>query len=159
VWSSHDAHLATDACLSGIGGISSQHYFHFELPHPWAGTPINILEALAVMVALKLWARQLSGLRVSLRCDNVTTVHAINNLRTRSPILQNIVREIMYICATHQLEIRAVHIAGLENRVPDWLSRWHTDQVFQSKFHAFNLAAHLQSCSFHPQLFSFSHPW
>jgi hypothetical protein len=66
IWGPHDAHLATDACLSGLGGTSRTHFLHVQVPHNLCGLSINILEAYAVMVALKLWASQFKGLRISL---------------------------------------------------------------------------------------------
>jgi hypothetical protein len=159
IWGPHDAHLATDACLSGLGGTSRTHFFHLQVPHKLRGLSINVLEAYTVMVALKLWASQFKGLRISIRCDNATTVFAINNLRTRCPTLQQIVREIMFTCATGQFEVRAVHIPGLQNRIPDWLSRWHLDAQYQRKFLAFNSQAGLQLSQVHPDLFHFSHNW
>jgi hypothetical protein len=155
IWGKHDQHLETDACLSGWGGVCGQQYIH--LPVPANLRSQSILEAYAVMIALKLWAAQLTGTRISLQCDNSTTVHAINNLCTCSYLLQKIVCEITYICAINQLEVCAVHIPGLHNRIQDWLSCWHLDPVYPSKFNKFNAKAKFVLTCSTPVAFFFPH--
>ena len=159
IWGPHDSCLATDACLSGIGGVCLGGFFHFKIPNSMTGYTINELEATAVMVALKLWACKMSGKRCSIRCDNTTTVLAINNLKTRNTNLQNTVREIMFLCATYEIEIRAIHIPGLENRIPDWLSRWHLDSKFQKKFRQWNLVNRFSQRTVTDTMLQFSHNW
>jgi hypothetical protein len=104
MWSSQDAELATDACLSGIGGTTHSQFFHLQVPDHLRNQSINLLKAFAVMVTLKLWAPQFTGCCISMRCDNVVTVQTINNLQICSLSLQRIVWEIVYICATNQFE-------------------------------------------------------
>ena len=120
---------------------------------------LGLLEAWAVMVGLKIWATRLSGLRCTIRCDNSTTTLAINSLKTKSKRLRDCVREIMFTCAQHQVEIRAVHIPGLENRVPDWLSRMHLDTKYARKFRAWNKSDRLIPASILPEHLKISHDW
>ena len=56
VWQDPDAHLATDACLQGCGGICQGEYFAGQFPLAWAQWHINQLKLAMLMVALKLWA-------------------------------------------------------------------------------------------------------
>ena len=35
----------------------------------------------------------------------------------------------MMIAATQEFMIKARHIRGVDNRVPDWLSRWHEPEA------------------------------
>ena len=48
--------------------------------------------------------------------------------------MQNCLRELCYIEAIYQFEIKAKHIVGDENRLADYLSRWHIHNRYQSRF-------------------------
>ena len=56
--------------------------------------------------------------------DNEAVASVLNTGACRDRALQNVLREIALIAATHQFVIKARHISGVSNRVPDWLSRW-----------------------------------
>ena len=83
------------------------------------------MEIWAVMVALKLWATRLTGKYFWIHVDNDAVATVLNSGSSRDPELQNALREIAFIAASHQFVIKARHISGISNRVPDWLSRWH----------------------------------
>ncbi|CAC5391973.1 unnamed protein product [Mytilus coruscus] len=68
-------------------------------------------------------------------CDNITSVTVINTDKSRDTFLQCCLRELCYIAAIYEFEIRAVHLAGTENRLPDYLSRWHTSDKFAALFY------------------------
>ena len=122
--SAPDAVLATDACLTGLGGVCGEQCFHYVLqPHQFRR--IAELEMLALTTAVRLWQNRLLGQRIIVLCDNTESVCAVNSGACRSPFMQMCLREIAHISAVNQCEIRAQHIAGVENRLPDLLSRWH----------------------------------
>jgi len=37
----------------------------------------------------------------------------------------------VWVMAQNEIEIRAEHIAGQENRLADYLSRWHVDSKYE----------------------------
>jgi hypothetical protein len=45
--------------------------------------------------------------------------------------MQNCLREICFYAANLQLKVRAKHISGENNRLPDYLSRWEIDKKIQ----------------------------
>ena len=59
LWPAPDRTFSTDACLTGCGGMSSEQYFHVEFPTDvlLRFTAIHLLEALAIVIALRLWGR------------------------------------------------------------------------------------------------------
>ena len=59
LWSSPDSVFSTDACLTGCGGMSASEFFHVEFPPSVLAqfSAIHLLEALAIVVALRLWCR------------------------------------------------------------------------------------------------------
>ena len=58
----------------------------------------------------------------------------INAGKSKDPFMLRCVREICFLCATHSLEIKAQHIAGVDNRIPDYLSRAHLKESYVKQF-------------------------
>ncbi|MES9902603.1 MAG: hypothetical protein ABW168_07960 [Sedimenticola sp.] len=135
-WSAPDSIISTDACLTGCGGFFGNKYFHVVFPELVDGQKwhINALELLAIVIALKLWGSQLNGKKVIMLCDNLSSCTVINKGSTRCDFLQSCLREICFLAALHEFEIRAKHISGVDNRVADYLSRWHLDSANAEKF-------------------------
>ena len=86
----HPDVLITEACLTGAGGHFQHQCFHIDFPQHIIDNNdynINVKELLAVIVALRLWGSQLAGSRILIRSDNATTVQAISNRRSHSPLI------------------------------------------------------------------------
>ena len=128
--------LATDACLNGGGGIFMNRYFSITFPLEFLEniSGISQLEAITVIVALKLWCHLLQGLKFIIRCDNEATVSVLNSGRATDPFLQKCARETAFLACKYEFEIKTVHIPGVKNRLPDWLSRASLDTSYMEKF-------------------------
>ena len=125
-WSAPGEEFSTDACLVGCGGVCSGQFFHATFP-PFVtiqDLDINSLELMTIVIALKLWSHRWYGRRLTVRCDNEVAVTVLNSGRCRNAFLNCCLREICYLSATHEFEVRAVHIPGLFNVDADFLSRW-----------------------------------
>ena len=129
--------LFTDACLSGVGGHFRNQCFHAQFPDAIVSLHhynINVKELLAIIVALRLWGSHMQGSRILLRSDNLDAVQAINNRRSRSPMVQQCLRVIWYICASYDMDLHAEHIPGYCNVAADLLSRWGSDSTASAAF-------------------------
>ena len=135
-WTEPDGVLATDACLGGCGGVCEEEFFHTEFPTVviQMGLDINQLELMAILVAARLWAPKLVGRRLLVYSDNKPSVSVLNSGRSKDKILNKCLRELWLLAATYEFEIKALHIRGTENRLPDYLSRWHMGQVYETSF-------------------------
>ena len=138
-WENPDVTFASDACLSGCGAVSlsAKEYFHGGFPaflFENMKLDINCLELLTIMVACKIWGFLWAGKRILVQCDNQDSVFAINNLSCHNKFMQGCVREIMLICASKDFQIKSIHIAGVDNRLPDCLSRAHLKSDYLQKF-------------------------
>lgn len=100
------------------------------------GRDINILELLIIMVALKLCGTGLRGQRVIISCDNENSVFALCSGRSRTPGMQRCLREIWFLSAVFDFEIRADHVPGVSNTIADHLSRWHLSPSHMAQFEA-----------------------
>lgn len=158
-WTEPDEFLASDACLVGCGGVCQKNFFHCEFP--WfiqeQHLHINALELLTVIVCLKLWAKR--GKKICIMCDNQVSVTVINTGRTRSKYLQACIREICFICAVNECELKAQFIEGVNNRLPDILSRWNVSPDYPKKFEEETEGKGYKMINVDEQFFRFQHEW
>lgn len=118
--------VETDASLFGWGARLRESALYVS--GQWSDTErqlhINMLELLAVERVLLHWERSLSGHLVLVRSDNMTVVQYLNRQGgTRSPALGMATFRILCWCRDRQVTVRAEHIPGRLNLVPDALSR------------------------------------
>jgi hypothetical protein len=83
---------------------------------------------------MKIWGKQFGGKNVLVYCDNEASVKVLNSGFTKDEFMQCCLRESCFIAATREFEIRAKHIAGKENRIADYLSRWNLDKKYRQLF-------------------------
>ena len=67
-WADADQFLSCDSCLQGEGAWFDGKYFHCKFPS-FILNQMH-LELLAVVVALKLWGKFLSGRKIVINCDS-----------------------------------------------------------------------------------------
>lgn len=93
----------------------------------------TLLEALAVLVAVRIWSPIWKGSRATLRVrsDSLSTLGAVNKLRSKTPGLAAIMREIALDCAEGIYTLQVLeHLPGELNVWADALSRiWQPGQV------------------------------
>jgi len=78
---------------------------------------------LNVVVAVKLWSAEWTGLHIEIMCDNWACVCVLNNGRSRDPFLIACAREVSFLITQHDFTLTARHIQGCKNEVADALSR------------------------------------
>ena len=141
--------FSTDACSLGCGGLSQSQYFHVQFPQEvlaWF-SEIHLFEALTILVALRLWGHLWAGCCIQVFCDNTAVVSALTSGKVKDQSLAALLRDIWYLAASHDFELRAVHLPGEENRAADLLSHWHLDSSFGACFRQLSLFASLSSVS------------
>lgn len=120
--------ITTDASLSGWGAVWGTHTVAGEWAEPERGLHINILETEAVLRAVRHWATHLTGHTVTVRSDNTTTVAYINRQGgTRSLALLRRTWDLLVLCDSLRIGLRASHLAGKDNILADALSRGYLD--------------------------------
>ena len=153
-----DTIINTYTCPKSYGGMCGNQYFRGRFPQQLQSTNIATLEMWAVMVVLKIWAQQLEGKYFWIHKDNEAVATVLNTGRSRDTELQNALREIALIAATHQFVIKTKHIPGITNRIPDWLSRWHEIEARQ-QFIKFAKDRSLKHIRIHHHLLQYTHKW
>ncbi|MES9880278.1 MAG: reverse transcriptase domain-containing protein [Sedimenticola sp.] len=159
-WSKPDSVLATDATLSGCGAVFGNLFFHAAFPKFILDEnfSINALEMLSIVIALKMWGKEITGQRIVILCDNQSSCNVINRGFTRVEILQSCLREISFLAARFEFEVRARHISGIDNRLADHLSRWNTDDSRKSRFLS-EFGSLGQECEVSDSMFILSDIW
>ena len=139
VWSEPDINFATDSCLLGCGGLCGYEFFHSAYPSSILsqGLPIHCLEMLAVLIAVRFWGHHCTSGKIQIYCDNEPVVQVINSSKTKDVFMASCLRELWLEVSKYGFELRAVHLPGVENRVPDWLSRWELHPSYAKSFHQF----------------------
>ncbi|KAI8517892.1 hypothetical protein Bbelb_039090 [Branchiostoma belcheri] len=138
IYCAPDEVVATDACLTGCGGICNGEFFHSRFPTAVLeqyGAKIHVLEMLTIVVAARKWGPGWRGSRIVINSDNMACVYVLNSGRSRDKDLLHSARELWLIAASCDFVLRAEHIQGRENRVADHLSRWHLSSKHAEQFH------------------------
>lgn len=152
------AEFATDRCLTGCGGVSGSEYFHAEFRAfiQNLGLHINALELLTIVVALRLWGHKFRGQRLVVYCDNLSSCFVLNKGSTKCKFMQVCLCEICFLAAVGEFEIKASHIQGVRNRLPDLLSRCNLDSKYIKEFQEIFVGT---ECSVSPKYFRVDERW
>ena len=137
--------VTTDASLQGWGGVCSLGMVQGIWSPAQRKLHINLLEMEAVRMTLRHFRIQIQGKHVLIRSDSMTVVTYINKMGgTKSPSLCIATWHLFRELETLSCLITATHIAGIQNKVADSLSRhmiqpteWTLDQRVVS--HLFSL--------------------
>lgn len=160
-WTVQDAVLASDATLKGCGAIcmESGHFFHAVFPYDILSAEYNIneLELLALTVAIKLWGNQLSRRRLVMAVDNLVTKQCVMSGKATSINMQFGMRELWTILDMHSIDLIVVHIPGVENRMPDYLSRWDEPGAYDNFIREAQTLPDLIECKVDEQLFYYDY--
>ena len=97
------------------------------------GHIIAHLEMLNIVVALKTWGPQWTGMRICVFCDNTNACIAIQSGRSRDAFMQHCAREVFLVSARYDLEVWAFHKPGVQLHRADALSRAHLGKCFRDR--------------------------
>lgn len=122
----HHVQVFTDSSTRGWGA----HCGNLTAKGRWSSVDcrrhINCLELLAVHLALMRFLQVVADKVVLVSTDNSTTLSHINKQGgTRSPQMLALTRDLLLWCQSHNITLKAQHIAGEKNVVADALSRTH----------------------------------
>ncbi|CAC5401601.1 unnamed protein product [Mytilus coruscus] len=160
-WSSPDCVLSCDSTLVGCGGICNGRYFHTVFPAfiRRKQLHINALELLCIMACLKVWASVLEGSKIVIYCDNSSSVTVLNSGACRNAFMQSCLREICFLTAGHEFQVKGRHLSGEANRVADMLSRWDMDPCISTEFLKQARINSWTEIELDDDLFHFTSPW
>lgn len=116
--------IATDASTQGWGGVMNNQFVQGTWTEQENKLHINCLELEAVLLTVKNFLPQLRNQNLLIRSDNTTVCQFLNKEGgTRSPQLCYKTWELLKLAIRNNIRLKAAHIAGKLNVLPDQLSR------------------------------------
>ena len=103
---------------------------------PWEVEDLDITkkEMLTVMAAVKHWFEDLKNLKVKIFVDNQACVALLNYGITKSPFLAACLREISFVLASYNIELRAEYVPTKQNVLADLCSRAFSNDIHFNNF-------------------------
>ena len=121
-------HVHVDACNSASGAFYQGDWWYsvFQCDLPAAASlHINYKEVCAVQLAVKRWAHLWKGKKVFVHTDSTVTKSIINKGRSPNAFINQVLRQLFWICAKNECSLHAVSVSGCLNIYPDTISRLH----------------------------------
>ena len=92
-------------------------------------------------------------------CDNQRICQVVNSGKARDESLQDCFRDIAFIAALREFQIKMVHIESNANRILDCLSRWDFDYSHRVDFFAATQSYDLFECHVPTRFVDLIHCW
>ena len=119
-------HVHVDACTDLAAGTFRQGkwtYTVFDCDMPAATRlHINYKEICAVVRTVEDWAHSWHGKTVIVHTDSTVTKSVINKGWSRNAYVNRLLRKMTWSCAKLNCKLKAVHVAGAINILPDTIS-------------------------------------
>ena len=119
-----DHHLCTDA--SGTWGCSAwspPRWLQIQWSAETSLPSIALKELFPIVIATAVWGPSWRGKLILCHCDNAAVVAQVNKLHGRDPKAGHMLKCLAYLQAVYDCQIRAIHVAGVNNPIADALSR------------------------------------
>ena len=94
---------------------------------------ITHLEMLNIIIALRLWAKDLAASSATFHCDNLAVVQVVNSGKTRDTFLNTCIRHIWFITGVYDNDLQLTHIQGHKNLTANSLSRVYSEKGIPMK--------------------------
>ena len=97
-WLPADSFFFTDTCPEGFGAVCKDKYMHGTWPDDICQLDLHIsdLQLYTIVIAIKLWASQLTGLCVLIACDKEAATISINSGKSKDLFMQKCLRELWF---------------------------------------------------------------
>ncbi|XP_062249448.1 uncharacterized protein LOC133958576 [Platichthys flesus] len=130
VESSDSIKFFTDAAPSvGFGGFYDNQWFADVWPNEIQrlndqSKSTALYELYPIVVACILWGNSWARKQITVFCDNAATVDIINKGRSKTSIINYLMRRLTWVSVLNNFILRATHIPGHQNSIADALSRF-----------------------------------
>ncbi|CAG2233179.1 unnamed protein product [Mytilus edulis] len=122
--------LQTDASSLGGGGYYNGDYFYvnWAIDFPvFRKEHINIKETLAVVLSVLRWGHLWQNKTVIVLTDNMTTKCILNKGSTKNNVLMSLLRDLFWLSARYNFDIKGKFLSGRCNIIADAASRLHEE--------------------------------
>ncbi len=131
----HTKELVVDACLTGVGGTLGQLWYEAEIPRSLQEKAFTIaeLEMLNILVAMRVFSKELRNCTIKIRSDNAASVLILQTGKGRCKNMMDVARSIWWLATQNNVLFSISHIFGRDNVYADALSRGHLDEKNRKK--------------------------
>lgn len=129
--------LYTDAAGSqGFGAYFQGHWANAPWPAHWIQQgvvkDITFLELFPIVLAIRIWGKNLTNKRVVLFCDNQAVVSIINKHTAKGQRVMTLLRRMILLCLQNNIHFKARYINTHANIIADALSRFQMSRFRQA---------------------------
>ena len=123
-----DMHLFTDATDKAFGGIFQNKWFQGMFPEDLLvldnSPSMALLELYPIVIVCFLWGEQWNKKRILFHCDNMATVQILNKGRSKTSIINKLMRMLTWLAAKYNFTVHAEHVPGKLNDIADAISQF-----------------------------------
>jgi hypothetical protein len=120
--------VSADACIDGAGAFFQGDWVYsawsVDLPHLFH-LPICYKEAAALCLAADRWAASWVGSHIIMLSDSTVATAIVPRLTCAEPLLMPMLRRLFLLTEQFNFSFEVQHIAGINNRAADTISRLH----------------------------------
>ena len=108
--------IYVDASLKDLWGVWGSQVYSTLVPIDVIGEmSITQYELYNILLAIRLWAFDLTNKVVCVHCDNESAVTVANTGKTRGPFLDLCIRHLAMLCVRFNIDVMVRHIKGVDN--------------------------------------------
>ena len=122
-----DLHMTSDASKRGFGAHFNNNWVQAPFPSDWGSFHISILELYPVLVLFAMFGRDMANKNVLFHTDNMEVVSMVNKQTSNRKIAMIFIRELVFILAKNNTQLRCAHIPGVDNTLADKISRFQVN--------------------------------
>jgi hypothetical protein len=118
----------TDACNVGAGMFCEGDWWYINWKHDMSAVTklhINYKEVMAIVLAARQWANKWQNMDVLVLTDSTVAKAIINKGTCRNKMVMAALRQLFWWSAKFNFKLRAIHVPGCINSLPDSISRLH----------------------------------
>ena len=117
-------HMASDASHKGLGARYGSKWIQARYPPHWIQFHITVLELYPIFLLISMFGHLMKNNNIMYACDNSAVVEILNRQSSRNKICMQIIRPLTLLLIEHNINLKAEHIAGKLNIIPDLISRF-----------------------------------
>ena len=115
-----DIVITSDASLSGWGAVYEGEKFGGRWSNSEAENHINVLEMMAVWLAIRSVCKEQRSKHIQIRCDNTCCVAYLNAMGgIKSDKCNSLAKQVWFWCIERDLWLSATHVPGSENEADE----------------------------------------
>ena len=128
--------MGADASKEGYGATFGKCWIQERYTGDWRTLfeskeiGITILELYPIYVLMGVFGHKIRNSTILFHSDNTGVVEVINKQTSSSKVAMRIVRPLVLLLIKHNISLRSVHVPGIENVVPDTISRFQETPEF-----------------------------